>query len=80
MSPTEQAYLANKEQFSKKKQRYLRYRINQKLLQLQQLLPPSQSGLSNNEIEDIVDPDAKYRRRTSPNWWAQPGESNNNNE
>jgi hypothetical protein len=44
------------------------------------MLPPSQSGLSNNEIEDIVDPDAKYRRRTSPNWWAQPGESNNNNE
>jgi hypothetical protein len=33
LSPTEKAYLINSEQFSKKKQRYLRYRIKQKLLQ-----------------------------------------------
>jgi hypothetical protein len=32
LSPTEQAYLANKEQFSKTKQRYVRYRIRKKLL------------------------------------------------
>jgi hypothetical protein len=31
LSKTEQAYLANKEQFSKTKQRYLRYRIRKKL-------------------------------------------------
>jgi hypothetical protein len=31
LSKTEQAYLADKEQFSKTKQRYIRYRINKKL-------------------------------------------------
>jgi hypothetical protein len=31
LSPTEQAYLTDKEQFSKTKQRYLRYRIREKL-------------------------------------------------
>jgi hypothetical protein len=31
LSPTEQAYLTDKEQFSKTKQRYLRYRTREKL-------------------------------------------------
>ncbi len=34
LSKVEQAYLADKEQFSKTKQRYIRYRINKKLKML----------------------------------------------
>jgi hypothetical protein len=45
LSPTEQAYLANKEQFSKTKQRYVRYRIRKKLLRRDAAAATSRDGV-----------------------------------
>jgi hypothetical protein len=44
LSKTEQAYLSDKEQFSKIKQRYLRYRIRKKLLRRNAAAATSRDG------------------------------------
>src|SRR5918911_2927394 len=45
LSEVEQAYLADKEQFSKTKQRYLRYRIRKKLLRCDAAAATSRDGV-----------------------------------
>jgi hypothetical protein len=71
LSPVEQAYLQDREQFSKVKQRYVRYRLRKKLRSLGQEL----GGIDNNVIS--VESCAAAANRDA--LVAQPGRAKANN-
>ena len=85
LSPVEQAYLAHKEQFSKTKQRYVRYRLRKKLrlieeqgcaaaATLQRLSPQEQtSGGFGTERSLIHEALPKEAERPSSSAWQSEG-------
>ena len=72
LSETEKAYLLNNEQFSKRKQRYLRYRIAQKLRR-RDIAERGNSG------RDAATPRASLVR-LAPQTWQYESEYNDNKE
>ena len=72
LSETEKAYLLNNEQFSKRKQRYLRYRIAQKLRR-------RDTAERGNSSRDAATPRASLVR-IAPQTWQYESEYNNSKE
>jgi hypothetical protein len=72
LSETEKAYLLNNEQFSKRKQRYLRYRISQKLRR-------RDAAERGNSSRDAATPRASLVR-IAPQAWQYESENINDKE